>query len=137
LARVRALRVPSFGAVAAFRGTEAPPADVAKKLGVQLLLAGSITQADSKFRMNVQLIDPQSGRALWGEELAREAPGIIPAQAEVARLVADRLALALSREEQQALGSHAIDQRAQDAYLRGLALRTTIPTAREQAARLF
>jgi len=137
LARVRALRVPSFGAVASLRGKDEQPADVAKKLGVQLLLAGSITQADSKFRMSVQLIDPKSGQALWGEELVREVPGMIPAQAEVARLVAERLSLTLSADEQRALGARVIDPRAQEVYLRGLALRTTLPTARDDAARLF
>lgn len=137
LARVRALRVPSFEAVAPFRGKTDQAADVANKLGVQLLLAGSITQADSRFRMTVQLIDPKTGTVQWGEELTRDASGVLSAQAEVARLVATRLALTLGPDEQRALRAAAIDPRAQDAFLRGLTLRRSSPTVREDAARLF
>ena len=136
LARVRALRVPSFEAVAPFRDTT-NQAEVAKKLGVQLLLAGSITQADTKFRMAVQLIDPTTGTVKWGEELTRDASGVLSAQAEVARLVADRLALALGSDEQRALRSDAIDPRAQEAFLRGLSLRRARPSEPLEPARLF
>src|SRR6185503_645431 len=48
LARIRSLRVPGLASVASFRDSAAPPSEIAKKLGVQLLLAGSITQADSR-----------------------------------------------------------------------------------------
>jgi TolB-like protein len=81
LARVRALRVPSFEAVAPFRD-KTDQAEIAKTLGVELLLAGSITQADSKFRMAVQLIDPTTGTVKWGEELTRDPSGVLSAQAE-------------------------------------------------------
>jgi len=136
LARVRALRVPSFEAVAPFRD-KTDQAEIAKTLGVELLLAGSITQADSKFRMAVQLIDPTTGTVKWGEELTRDPSGVLSAQAEVARLVATRLNLTLRPEEQRALSPGALDPRAQDAYLRALTLRRASPTAREEAARLF
>jgi serine/threonine protein kinase/Tfp pilus assembly protein PilF len=137
LARIRSLRVPGSASVVSFRDSQAPPAEIAKKLGVQLLLAGTITQADSRFKMAVQLIDPRTGVATWGEEISRNGPDMVPAQAEIARLVAERLGLALSPAENRALQSKAVDPRAQDAYLRALALRTTDPTAREEAARLF
>ena len=137
LARIRSLRVPSFPAVAPLRDSEDPPAAIAKTLGVQYLVAGSITQVESQFRMAVQLIDPVTGVAAWGEEIVREAPGMISAQAEIARMVAGRLALELSQDETRGLQQRPIDLRAQDVFLRGLAIRTATPTGRREAARLF
>ena len=137
LAHIASLRVPSFEAVAPLRGRDDPPVDAAKKLGVQLLLAGSITQADTRFRMSVQLIDPATGAAIWGEEITRESPGMMSAQADIARFVAERLGLDLSRTERRALQPQALSPQVQDIYLRALALRTTLPAARRESARLF
>jgi serine/threonine-protein kinase len=137
LARVRSLRVPSFGAVASLRDTSESPAAVAMKLGAQYLLAGSIIQLDGRFRMTVQLIDPRSGAAIWGEEIAREAAGMMSAQAEVARLVANKLALSLSSEETRGLTQAPIDPRAQDAYLAGLTLTRAAPLGQDDAADRF
>ena len=137
LARVRSLRVPSFAAVAPYRSSDAPPSDVARQLGVDLLLAGSVTQAGQSVRLSVQLIEPSSGDAIWGEELTREAAGMFSAQAEITRLVASRLALQLSSDESAALADRAIDQQAQDLYLRGIALTMAAPTEGREAANYF
>lgn len=61
---------------------------------------------------------------------------MLSAQADIARFVAERLSLTLSAGEQQALSGRTVNPRAQEAYLRGLAVRT-IPTSRREAARLF
>lgn len=137
LARIRSLRVPSFAAVASFRNAEEPPAETGRKLGVDLLLAGSLAQVDTTVRIAVTLIDAATGHALWGEELSREPSGMLSAQAEIARLVADRLALSLSQEEIRSLTQRAIDPRAQDAYLNGVALIAGSPSRDTDAARYF
>jgi TolB-like protein/Tfp pilus assembly protein PilF len=137
LARVRGFRVPSFAAVTGIGDDALTPATLASKLGVQLLLTGSVAQADSQFRMAVNLIDPTTGVAIWGEEIVREASAMLSAQADIARFVAERLAMTLSQDELQALQARSIDPRAQELYLRGLAIRVTQPAGRRDAARLF
>jgi serine/threonine-protein kinase len=136
LARIRSVRVPSFAAVAPLRDSEATPAQISERLGVELLLAGSLTQVDTRFRMTVQLIDA-AGTAVWGEEIIKEAGGAMMAQADIARLVAERLALTLSEGEQTSLKGQPIDPKAQDAYLRGLALANSGPASALESARLF
>lgn len=137
LARVRSLRVPSFASVVPFRNSEAAPGEIASTLGVQLLLAGSVTQVDSRIRIAVQLIDPVSGNAIWGEELAREPAGMLSAQSEIVRMVASRLTLQLSAEETHRLADRTVDAKAQDLYLKGLALTVSTPTDDRQAASFF
>jgi eukaryotic-like serine/threonine-protein kinase len=122
LARIRALRVPSFGAVASFRDRHDSSATVAKKLGAEFLLAGSILEVGPRSRITVQLIDPSADTVVWAEELTRDSDSLLEAQAEIARLVAAHLAVRLSPAEQTALTQRAVDPRAQEAYLRGLEL---------------
>ena len=136
VARVRGFRVPSSAAVAGLGEQKAAIAPLAARLGVDLILMGSITQADEHFRMAVKLVDPKTNIAIWGEEIIREPPGVLSAQADIARFVAERLAMTLGPDEQQALRGRPTDPRAQEAYLRGLAVRS-IPTARRDAARYF
>jgi eukaryotic-like serine/threonine-protein kinase len=138
VARVRGFRVPSATAVAGLAKDDAVVAPLAASLGVDFILAGSITQADDQFRMAVRLVDPKTNIAIWGEEIIREPPGILSAQADIARFVAERLAMTLGPEEQKALRGHQTDPRALEAYLRGTAARG-IPTAapRREAARYF
>jgi tetratricopeptide (TPR) repeat protein len=132
--------VPSAAAVADLGKDKADIAPLAASLGVDLILAGSITQADDQFRMAVKLIDPKTNIAIWGEEIIREPPGILSAQADIARFVAERLSMTLGPDEQQALRGRQIDPRAQEAYLRGMAARTVntaTVAARREAARYF
>ena len=136
LARIHSVRVPSFAAVVPFRDSVAPQTEIAGKLNAQLLLAGSITQADSRFRMTVTLIDA-AGTAMWGEDITRESSGALAAQADIARMVAERLALTLSDGERSGLKGQPIDPKAQDAYLRGLALANGGPAQALESARLF
>jgi len=136
LARIRSLRVPSINSVASFRDSTEAPAQLAGRLGVQYFVAGSIMEADTQFQMAVQLYDSATGAAIWGDTIVRDAAGMVSAQAEIARYVAERLTLTLSPEERRGLQAAALNPQAQDAYLHGLAIRT-IPTQRREAARLF
>jgi len=138
VARVRGFRVPSSAAVADLGKADAAIAPLAARLGVDLILAGSITQADDQFRMAVKLIDPKTNIAIWGEEIIRESPGMLSAQSDIARFVAERLSMTLGPDEQRALRGRQTDPRAQEAYLRGLAARGIATTAaRRDAARYF
>ena len=136
LARIRSLRVPSFAAVAPLRDSERSPGDTAKKLGVQLLLAGSITQADSRVRFSVHLVDA-TGAAIWGEEIDRDAPGVLSAQAQIARHVAERLALDGSDVVKSAQSQERLKPLAQDAYLKALALVSGGPTRQLESVRFY
>lgn len=65
---------------------------IAEKLGVRLLLAGSVLQADNRIVLSVRLTDPRSGRVIWGTQLERLPSNILDAGLEIANLVEARLA---------------------------------------------
>jgi tetratricopeptide (TPR) repeat protein len=78
-----------------------------------------VIQADKRVRLTVQLVEAESGRILWGEEVLRTPETILSAQSEIARIVAARLALSSSARRPQNDG-RAPSAAAQDEYLRGL-----------------
>lgn len=135
LARVRTLRVPSYAAIGTLRGGDVPGADTAKRLGVQLMLAGSISQAGDDMRLNVTLVDDQ-GTAVWGDEITRAAAGMLSAQADLNRRLLHHLALD-GADSPHLVRMSAMNAGAQDAYLRALSLRVTSPSAQQEAARSF
>jgi tetratricopeptide (TPR) repeat protein len=92
--------------------------EIAEKLGVRLLLAGSVLQANDRVVLSVRLTDPRSGRVIWGSQLERLPSNILSARFEIANLVAARLSLAVPNSG--AADSRQLKAEAQDAFLRGL-----------------
>ena len=91
---------------------------IAEKLGVRLLLAGSVLQADERIRISVRLDDPHTGRTIWGTELERQPSNILGARSEIASLVAARLAIEVPSSKTKE--ARQLKAEAQDAFLRGV-----------------
>jgi serine/threonine-protein kinase len=136
LARVPGLEVVSSATMAAVRTSGEADRALADRLGVRLLLAGSIVQADDRVRINVTLDDPRAGRALWGTELERTPGTIMSARVEIAKLVAARLSLNAPREPAATVQR---SRDAQDAFLRGLVESSSVAVNARmlEAERLF
>jgi serine/threonine-protein kinase len=118
LARLPGLNVVSSATMMSAGAAGGGDKAVADKLGVQLLLAGAVLQADDRISLSVKLTDPRAGREVWGAALDRTADNILGARSEIAVLLAARLSLsqAPSQTEGEQPGAEA-----QDAYLRALA----------------
>lgn len=116
LARLPGLHVTSSATMAAV-GAGGDEKALAEKLGVRLLLAGSVVQADDRIVLSVKLNDPREGRTIWGTELERQPATIFAARSEIGTLVAARLALAAPRAE----SAQPLRADAQDAFIRALA----------------
>lgn len=117
LARVPGLQVASSATMSAVRGMESER-EIADKLGVRLLLAGSVLQANDRIVMSVRLTDPRSGRVIWGSQLERQRSNILSARTEIANLVAARLTLEVPRSDGR--DSRQLNSEAQEAFIRGL-----------------
>jgi serine/threonine-protein kinase len=136
LAKIKQLRVQSFAAVAAFRDSTDAPAETAKRLGVKLLLAGSLRMVDSQARLSVQLVD-EGGAAVWGDEFGTDRSGYLGAQADIVRKLIAQLGIVLGPGEEQRLAQSALSPEAEDSYLRGLALTISAPANADKAVASF
>jgi TolB-like protein/Flp pilus assembly protein TadD len=118
LARLPGLHVASSATMTLLRGSSGDERVLAENLGVRLLLAGSVVQADERIVLSVRLNDPREGRTIWGSELERDPSDILNARTEVARLVAARLSLDVP--EGMRAARPQLKAEAQEAFLRGL-----------------
>jgi TolB-like protein/Flp pilus assembly protein TadD len=87
LARDSSLRVASRLATAEYAERMAPPREIGKSLGVGALLDGSVQRQGDRIRVTVQLVDTESGAALWSESYDRQSADLLEVQADIAAAI--------------------------------------------------
>ncbi len=83
LSRFRELFVISRNTSFKFKGQAADVKKVARELGVQYVVEGSVRKAGTRVRVTVQLIDAQSDHHVWAERYDRDLDDIFAIQDEV------------------------------------------------------
>lgn len=92
------------------------------ELGVQYVVEGSVRRDGKRIRVNVQLIDVNSGINLWAERYDRRTTGIFDVQDEVRKKIVDALEITLTEEERHREQQRHTDSfEAYDFFLRGQA----------------
>jgi TolB-like protein/tetratricopeptide (TPR) repeat protein len=121
LSSLSSLHVTSATTMRRYRtGTTAVP-DIARELGLDALVEGTMAREGDRVRLTVRLIDTASDRALFSQEYRRTVIDVLALQGEVARTVAETVAGAIDPEERQRLATKPpANQAAQEAYLQGL-----------------
>jgi TolB-like protein len=121
LSKIGALKVISRTSVMQYKATKKPLPQIARELGVDGIIEGSVEREGEQVRVTVQLLDGPNDRHLWAESYQRELRSILTLQSEVARAVAQEVGAKLNAQEQIRLASaRPVNARAHEAYLRGL-----------------
>ena len=112
--------------------------EIGKSLGVRYVLEGTVRKAGDEVRINVHLIDTDSGFQVWADDFTGQMKDVFSLQEQTALAIAQSLNLTLTPQEQQAIKKrYTQNPRAYDAYLRGSALvssfdqRESLETARK------
>jgi TolB-like protein/Tfp pilus assembly protein PilF len=122
LAKIADLKVISRTSTQRYQSKPANLAEIAKELGVENILEGSVQKAADQVRVNVQLVNVQTDSQLWAETYDRKLTDIFSVESEIARRIAESLQAKLTGHEEQALAASPTNNpEAYDAYLRGLA----------------
>jgi adenylate cyclase len=87
LSRFRSLFVIARNSSFVFRNEQISVAEVARRLGVQYVVEGSVRRAANRIRITAQLIDATSDAHLWAERYDRELEDIFDVQDEVVRTI--------------------------------------------------
>ncbi len=98
LAKIPELEVTSRTSAFQFKGKEIDIPTVARLLGVDHVLEGSVRKSGMKVRITAQLIDAGTDKHVWSETYDRELDDIFAIQDEIARKVVDELHLTLLGE---------------------------------------
>jgi serine/threonine-protein kinase len=139
LAQVRAIRVISRQSTLGYRGTRTPPAEIARTLGVEYLVKGTVTRAGTQVRITAQLLDPFTDEHLWSQAFTRPLEDVLTLQNEVARDIARHVAVTIRPEEEQRFAqTRPVRAEVADAYIKGRSLwDVRSKRALEQAADAF
>ena len=120
LSRIESLRVISHTSVMDYKGTKKHLPEIARELGVDAILEGSVIRENNSVRVTVQLLDGPADRHLWGEEYERPLNGVLNLQRDVGRAIAQEVRAKLSAPQQSAVRlAHAVNPAAYDDYLKG------------------
>jgi len=121
VAHLHPLRVISRTSVMRYKGTRKPLPEIARELGVDAVLEGSVTRSGSQVRVTAQLIEARTDTHLWSGEYTREMRDIISLQREVAGDIAHEIRLQLLPEQQTRITTASpVDPEAHESFLRGL-----------------
>jgi adenylate cyclase len=120
LTQLSSLHVISRDSVFRYRGDSVGIAQVARELGVNFILRGSVRRAEGQVRINAQLVDASHGTQLWAERYDGDIKDIFKAQDQFTEKIVSALSLKLTETEQRSLtrqDTNNID--AYEKYLRG------------------
>jgi TolB-like protein len=133
LAQISSLRVISHTSATAYLGTHKPAAEIARELGVDALVEGSVVRSGSKVRITAQLIHAASDRHLWAHSYEREMSDVLTVQGEVAREIAESISVRLTPQEQTQLSrAHPVNPEVALLYFKGSYFLSQLDTPRSK-----
>ncbi len=115
LAKSRSLRVVSRTSAMQYKGVQRPVREIARELGVDGVLEGSVSRSSNRVHMTVQLIYAPADSHVWAESYDRDLNQAYSLPEELSQTVAKEVKAAIS----PAPVPHYINPEAHDAYLRG------------------
>jgi len=120
LARLSALKVISRTSAMRYKDTDKLMPEIARELGVDALVEGSVLKAGNRVRITAQLIHGASDEHLWSNDYEGDLTDILSLQKTVAGAIAKEIGLALKPEEEMYLASAPqVNPEAYNLYLKG------------------
>ena len=120
LSRIHALKVISRTSVMQYKSTKEHLPQIARELGVDGIVEGSVIREGDQVRITVQLLDGRNDRHIWGEDYQRELRGILNLQREMAQAITQQIRIQLPPQQQARVSSgRTVNPDAYEAYLRG------------------
>ena len=87
LSSVRGLLVIARGSTFIYKGRNVDVRSVAGELGVRFVLVGSVRRSADRCRVNVELVDAETGRAVWTQKYDRELTDLFELQDDIMQSV--------------------------------------------------
>jgi len=121
LSRVSGLSVISRTSVMPYRGKQKNLRRIARELGADHILEGSVQRAGGRLRVAAQLIDTDTDTHVWSQEYDRDLKDVFAVQADIAQSVATAVHAKLTPQEQASIASvPTTNPAAYDLYLRAV-----------------
>ena len=120
IAKLGDLQVISRGSVMRFKNSTIPIPEIARQLGADAVLEGSIMRAGDRARITVQLIRATTDRHLWAQSYERDMKDVFVLQRDIANDVGQQISRIAGQQRLVSSGKpRQIDPAAHEAYLKG------------------
>jgi TolB-like protein/Tfp pilus assembly protein PilF len=124
LSRLSALKVISRTSAMRYKDTDKLAPEIARELGVDALVEGSVLRAGTQVRITAQLIHGSSDEHLWASDYEGDLTDILSLQKTVAGAIAREIGLTLTPQEHDYLASAPqVNPEAYQLYLKGWHIR--------------
>ena len=120
LARIPHSAVIARNTAFTFKGKAADVRQIGRELKVRYILEGSIQRGGDRIRVNVQLIDAESGNHLWADRFDKATGDLLRVQDEIVARVANALHAPLIAAEAQR-AEHSAEPASLDLFFQGMA----------------
>jgi adenylate cyclase len=105
-----------------FKGKNVDVTKVARDLGVRYVLEGSVQRGGNQIRVNIQLVDAQSGTHLWATHFEGERGELFALEGRITGDIANSLGIQLIQAAARDAELHKSDPNAADLVMRGRAV---------------
>ncbi len=105
-----------------FKDTRLSAPEIARKLGVDALVEGSVIREGNRIRVHAQLIRASTDEHFWSESYDRELGDALTLESDVAQSITQKVEVTVTGEERARLvAAHPVSPGAYESYLKGLA----------------
>ncbi|HZR63901.1 MAG TPA: tetratricopeptide repeat protein [Terriglobales bacterium] len=119
LSSIHDLRVISRTSVTRFKDTQLSVPEIAKMLGVDALVEGSVIREGSRIRVHAQLIRAITDDHFWSETYDRDAQDVLALQSDVAQSIAKKVEATVTGEERERLlATRPVSPEVYESYLK-------------------
>ena len=121
-----------------YKGKAVDLKQLGRELNVRYVLEGSVQRGGNRFRVNVQLIDAETGNHLWAERFDKPVADLFDMQDEIVSRLANTLNAQLMAAEAQR-AERSLHPDAMDLYFQGMACvnKGRYPRTHDASTRLF
>ena len=120
LANIHDLLVTSHTSVMRFKNPQVSVPEIARTLGVDAVVEGSVIKEGDRIRVTVQLIRGATDTHFWSETYDREMRDALTLESELAQSIAGRVEVTVTGEEYQRLSAaRPIAPEVYESYLKG------------------
>ncbi len=137
LGRISALQVTSHQSVLAYARSNMPVPQIARELGVDAVLEGTVQRAGDRVRVTVNFVRAQPEDHLLAQSYEKDARHVFGVQEDVARAIAAAIRVTLPTGPSPSAPTRQVAPEASDAYLRGTYLLTKGRDADRDEAQVY
>lgn len=120
LSNIRDLRVTSHTSVMRFKNPQVSVPEIARTLGVDAVVEGSVIKEGDRIRVTAQLIRGATDTHFWSETYDREMRDALSLESELAQTIAEKVeATVTGKERQRLVAAHPVAPEVYESYLKG------------------